>query len=237
MAIIFGEDGPSNIWMRPSWRQGVSRLARHRYCGTSRSTSRSTSRPVKDQMSRRGVCWKLQGLQSTSPARAAAARLTTCRRLSHPFLSSSRPSCHNGSSTWSCCISHSGASKLRGMLKHALKHRALAVSAGPGSSGGQNGDLAAVYGHRGHGEPICRPGRDVPDPGSLPHVACMAAVSGILRRVVKYEHWDNTLTRSQTHPYAVPPPGGYGQQRRARALSPRLPASAPVNFNNEMNTC
>ena len=45
-------------------------------------------------------------------------------------------------------------------------------------------DLAAVYGHRGHGEPRCRPGRDVPDPGSLPHVACMAAVSWILRRVV-----------------------------------------------------
>ena len=87
-----------------------------RCCGTTRSTSRSTSRPVKDQLSRRGVCWKLQGLQSTSLARAAAARLTTCRRLSHTFLSSSRPSCHNGSSTWSCCISHSGASKLRGML-------------------------------------------------------------------------------------------------------------------------
>ena len=92
MAILSGEDGPSNMWMRPSWRQGVSRLARHRYCGTTRSTSRSTSRPVKDQLSRRGVCWKLQGLQSTSLARAAAARLTTCRRLSHTFLSSSRPS-------------------------------------------------------------------------------------------------------------------------------------------------
>ena len=103
-------------------------------------------------------------------------------------------------------MSHSGASKLRGMLKHALKHRALAVSAGTGSSGGQNGDLAAVYGHRGHGEPRCRPGRDVPDPGSLPHVACMAAVSGILRRVVKYEHWDNTPAHKRTRtPY---PPGG-----------------------------
>ena len=30
MAIIFGEDGPSNMWMRPSWRQGVFRSPRHR---------------------------------------------------------------------------------------------------------------------------------------------------------------------------------------------------------------
>ena len=42
-------------------------MSRHRYnCGTTRSTPRSTSRPVKDQLSRHGVCWKLQGLQSTS---------------------------------------------------------------------------------------------------------------------------------------------------------------------------
>ena len=27
------------------------------------------------------------------------------------------------------------------------------------------------------------------------------------------------------------------EQTRVRALSPRLPASAPVNFNNQMNTC
>ena len=30
MAIISGGDGPSNMWMRPSWRQGVFRSPRHR---------------------------------------------------------------------------------------------------------------------------------------------------------------------------------------------------------------
>ena len=122
------------------------------------------------------------------------------------------------------------------MLKHALKHRALAVSAGTGSSGGQNGDLAAVYGHRGHGEPRCRPGRDVPDPGSLPHVACMAAVSGILRRVVKYEHWDNTPAHKRTRT-SYPP--GWVQttepQRRARALSPRLPVRGGMEILGSQN--
>ena len=74
--------------MRPSRRPGVWRTSKYRYWGTTTSTSRSTSRTVKDQLSRRGVCWKLQGLQSTSLARATAARLTTCRRLPHRVLSS-----------------------------------------------------------------------------------------------------------------------------------------------------
>ena len=60
-----------------------------------------------------------------------------------------------------------------------------------------------------------------------------------LQSVVSFVELYNTNTGT-THPLTNAPvrrtpPGGYGQQRRARALSPRLPASAPVSFNNQMN--